>query len=233
MERAAGGKKRFDEAFRALKLRGYVDSSKELIDFVSKVKSLSSNSIGVAQYIFGFVKEIKWGASPIYKASQAFRKRNKPQICVSKAILQVALCRIAGIPARFHCWKIRFSQNVVDTINEALFRDSTRKFRNLELYHVAAEVYLNSWLIADATVDEALHPVFPLNTWNGKSDAYQKGFEIIEDYGSSVDVPEIALKANKLKAPFYLKPFSPLMAFLINRQINSLLEKLRQISLTK
>ncbi len=213
--------------------KDYVDSSKELIDFVDKVKSLSPNNIDVAQYIFDFVKEIKWGASPIYKASQAFRKRNRPQICVSKAILQVALCRIAGIPARFHCWKIRFSQSVVNAINETLFKDSTRKFRNLELYHVAAEVYLNSWLVADATVDKALHPVFPINTWDGKSNAYQKGFEIIEDYGSFIDVPEIVLKANKLKVPFYLKPFSSLIVFLINRQINSLLEKIRQILLTK
>ena len=214
-----------------LKLGGYVDSSEELINFVSNLKNLlPNNNTAVALRIFNFVKEIKWGASPIYKASQAFRKRDRPQICVSKAILQVALCRIAKIPARFHCWKVKFSQNVIDRINDALFKKSSQKFRNRELFHVAAEVYLDSWFVADATIDKGLNSIFPPTMWNGKSNAYQKGFEIIEDYGNFADVPEITLKVNRLAVPFYLKPLSPIVSFLANRRINSLLEKLRQRS---
>ncbi|RLG41138.1 MAG: hypothetical protein DRO05_04740 [Thermoproteota archaeon] len=76
------------------------------------------------QYFY-FVRDIKWGASPIYRASEALRRKDEPRICVSKAILQLALCRNIEIPARFHYWRVKFSEEVVRRINELFPRQGT------------------------------------------------------------------------------------------------------------
>ncbi|MEM2917163.1 MAG: transglutaminase family protein [Candidatus Bathyarchaeia archaeon] len=208
----------------------YVDNSDELQKAVENIRSRSFDETKVAVSIFNFVRDVKWGASPIYKASESIKKIDKPQICVSKAILQVALCRIAGIPSRFHCWKVRFSQETVEKINETLFKDAKKKFRTAELYHVAAEVYLGSWLIADATIDKALEPIFVSNTWTGNKHALINGFDLLEDFGTSSDVPKIAIETSTSQnQPIYIRPFSPILTWLFNKQINQLLENIRSL----
>lgn len=208
----------------------YVDDSFELRKTVEKLQSRPFDETKVAVSIFNFVQDIKWGASPIYKASESIKKRDKPQICVSKAILQVALCRIAGIPSRFHCWKVRFSQETVEKINETLFKNAKKNFRTAELYHVAAEVFLDSWLVADATIDKALEPIFVSSKWTGKNNALIKGFDFLEDHGTSSEVPKIAIEASKVKnLPIYIKPFAHIITWLFNKQINQLLENLRSL----
>jgi transglutaminase-like putative cysteine protease len=208
----------------------YVDDSFELRKALEELIESPSDKTKTAVSIFDFVRDIKWGASPIYKASEAVKKRDKPQICVSKAVLQVALCRIAKIPSRFHCWKVKFSQETINKINETLFKDTKRKFHSTELYHVAAEVYLGTWLVADATIDKALEPIFVSNEWIGKTHALIKGFDFLEDYGVFSDVPKIAIDANKMrKLPIYIRPFSLPLTWLFNRQINQLLEDLRSL----
>jgi hypothetical protein len=113
-----------------------------------------------------------------------------------------------------------------------LFKDAKRRFRSIELYHVAAEVYLGSWLVADATIDKALEPIFVSNEWTGKIHALIKGFDFLEDYGVSSDVPKIAIDARKRrKLPIYMRPFSLPLTWLFNRQINRLLENLRSLKL--
>jgi len=211
----------------------YVDSSPELLRLCEKIRRQSSSKRDAAIAVFYIVREIKWGASPIYRASEALKRRKEPQICVSKAALQVALCRKLGIPARFHYWRVRFSDEVVRRINDLLFRESRRKFRNAELHHVAAEVYLGSWIVADATIDKGLEPVFTSNEWDGERDAYIKGFDFLEDCGVYADVPKAVIEiCGGRGLPFYLRPFSPLIMRAVNRWINDLLDRIRSLNET-
>jgi len=112
----------FEQYLRATK---YVDSSPELLRLCEKIRENSRDEIESAISVFYFVRDIKWGASPIYRASEALRRKDEPRICVSKAILQLALCRNIEIPARFHYWRVKFSEEVVRRINELFPRQGT------------------------------------------------------------------------------------------------------------
>jgi len=208
----------------------YVDSSPDLLRLCRVLEERSKNKKEAAVAVFYWVRDIKWGFSPIYKASEALRRREEPQICVSKAILQVALLRNLGIPARFHYWVIKFSNNVINAINELIFKGERRKFRNAKLHHVAAEVYLGEWIIADSTIDKGLKPVFQPNEWNGEESVLIKGFDLLKDCGVYADVPREVIEISKGRdLPLFLKPFYPLIMRRMSKQINQLLDRIRSL----
>ena len=208
----------------------YVDSSPDLLRLCGEIGARSRGEREAAVAVFYTVREIRWGASPIYRASEALRRRDEPQICVSKAVLQVALCRKLGIPARFRYWRVRFSDEVVEKINDLFFRESRRKFRGAELHHVAAEVFLGRWIVADATIDPGLRPVFRPSEWDGESDAYIDGFVFLEDRGAYADVPEAVVRlCSGGGLPLYLRPLHPIISRIANRWINDLLDRIRSI----
>ena len=206
---------------------GYVNLTREIKVFAQKLTAESSSPIEAAVTVFYFIRDLKWGASPIYKASEALRKRNKPLICVSKAVLQVALCRALGIPSRLHYWLIKPSQRTICKINELLFSQGRMRFREeMPLYHMAAEIFLERWVIADATVDKGLRKVFEINEWDGTRDVYLSGFEYVDDLGSFRDVPQFVVDASRGKLlPLYLRPLAPIVLKIYNRSLNSIFEK--------
>ena len=208
----------------------YVDITQEIRIFAERLIEGSTCNIDAAIRIFKFIRDLKFGASPIYKASEVLRNRNKPLICVSKAILQVALYRSIGIPSRFHTWKVKFSDETVAKINNLLFSKSEKKFRGDRIiYHVAAEVYLDKWIVADATIDSKLNKVFDVHEWNGKDDYLLKGFTFLEDLGTSNDVPKLVLDVTSGKGlPVHLRIIYPVLMKIFNRKLNSFLEKIRR-----
>ncbi len=226
-----------NELFKIQKYRQYleetehVDSSPDLLKLCKELEENSRNKREAAVAIFYLVRDIKWGASRIYRASEVLKRKGEPQICVNKAILQVALCRNLGIPARFHYWIIKFSDEVIKAINELLFKERRHKFRNAELHHVAAEIYLGKWIVTDSTIDKDLKPIFQPNEWNGEENALIRGFDFIRDRGVYVDVPRDLIEISKGKAlPTYLRPFYPLIKGKINRQINQLLDRIQSLN---
>ena len=99
------------------------------------------------------------------------------------------------------------------------------------LYHMAAEIFLEKWVIADATVDKGLRKVFKVNEWDGVRDVYLDGFEYVDDLGSFRDVPRFVVDASRGKLlPFYLRPLAPLVLKIYNRNLNSLFKKIRRIN---
>ena len=208
----------------------YVDITKDIQNFAKELTKGAINKVDAAVRIFNFIREIKFGASPIYKASESLKRRDKPLICASKATLQVALCRSIGIPSRFHTWKVKLSEDTVEKINELFFSRSKIKFRsNRTMYHVAAEVYLDKWIIADATIDSKLNKVFKVHEWNGRDDYLLEGFTFLEDLGTSKDLLQVVINISKGKGlPIHLRIVYPLIASIFNRSLNNLLERIRK-----
>ena len=208
----------------------YVDSSPDLLRLCRELEDRSRNKKEAAVAAFYLVRDIKWGFSPIYKASEALRRREEPQICISKAILQVAIFRNLGIPARFHYWVIKFSDDVINSINRLIFREGRRKFRNAELHHVAAEVYLGEWFVADSTIDKGLEPVFRPNEWDGEESVFIIGFDFIKDCGIYADVLRDVIEISKGRyLSLYLKSFYPLIMRKMSKKINQLLDRIRSL----
>jgi len=218
-----------DEYFRS---SYYANITREVAVFAKRISDGAKNKAEIAVKIFNFIRDLKFGASPIYRASQVLEHLDKPLICASKAALQVACYRALGIPSRFYVWKVRVSDRTVQKINELLFTNSKRKFRsNLLLYHVAAEVFIERWVISDATIDKSLCSVFRISSWDGKSDVFMDGFDYLEDLGSFKDIPEFVVKLNKGSfLPFYLRPFRSLIIKSFNKKLNLLFDRLRDIS---
>ena len=217
-----------------LKSSYYANITHEVIAFAKKLSAGAEDQIGMAIKIFDFIRDLKFGASPIYRASQVLKHLNEPLICASKAALQVACYRALGLPSRFHVWQVKVSDEVVRRINELLFADSEKKFRsNLVLHHVAAEVFIGRWIISDATIDRSLCSVFRIPSWDGKSDVFMDGFDYLEDLGSFKDIPEFVVKLNRGSfLPFYLRPFRSLIIKSFNKKLNLLFDRLRDISKT-
>lgn len=210
----------------------YANITSEVKEFAKKISSNAKSKVAVAVKIFDFVRDLKFGASPIYRASQVLKHLDEPLICASKAALQVACYRALGLPSRFHVWKVKVSDKTVRRINELLFTNSKKKFRGgFILHHVAAEVFIERWIIADATIDKSLCSVFEVSSWDGKSDVLLGGFDFLEDLGSFKDIPSFVVKLNKgAFLPLYLRLFSPLIIRSFNRKLNLLFDRLRDIS---
>jgi Transglutaminase-like superfamily len=84
--------------------------------------------------------------------------------CWPKAILQVAMLRIAGIPARFR-WIEYHKQLFLGFVPPAVYGNLSDPFP----FHVLAEAYLaNAWVMADATFDSSLRPD-RAHDWDGRT----------------------------------------------------------------
>jgi len=210
----------------------YANLTPEVMRFAKKVSSDAKNKIEAAIKIFSFVRDLKFGASPIYRASQVLKHLNEPLICASKAALQVACYRALGIPSRFHVWKVKVSDNTIQRINQLLFAESKKKLKsNWILYHVAAEVFLGRWIVSDATIDKALCSVFRVFDWDGMRDVFMDGFDYLEDLGSFADIPKFIVRLSRGSfLPFYLRPFSRLIIRSFNKKLNFMFDRLRNLS---
>jgi hypothetical protein len=133
---------------------------------VAKVNSMHHEATSTRQLailVFEFVRDSvrhEW-VSTVQSASTTLETRRGD--CWPKSILQVALLRAAGIPARFRWFEYR----------KTAFRKLVPPFVYQRLadpfpFHAAAEVYLDDqWLLADATFDRQLSPA-RAGDWNGE-----------------------------------------------------------------
>lgn len=221
-----------DEILREeyLKPTKYADITPEVQALAARLTKGFGDDQAKAVAIFYFIRDLKFGGSPIYAASKAVKCLERPLICASKAILQVALLRSVGIPARFHIWRGKFSGEVSKKISEllSLRRGSFKGSR--EIYHVTAEVYLDRWIIADATVDSALSKIIKPSEWDGKKDVFIEDFEVLEDLGSSADIPQrlIDLEAGRI-LPLHLRLLYPLLKRWFYRKLNRAFERVRRM----
>lgn len=215
-----------------LKPTKYADITPEVQALAARLTKGTSDDRTKALAIFHFVRDLKFGGSPIYSASKAVKRLKRPLICVSKAILQVALLRSVGIPARFHTWRGKFSEGVSKKISELLSLRGGSFKSSREIYHVAAEVYLGKWIVADATVDGALRKVIRPSEWDGKEDVFMKDFEVLEDLGSSADIPPeiIDLEAGRF-LPLHLRLLYPLFKRGFYRKLNRVFERARRMGI--
>lgn len=215
-----------------LKPTKYADITPEVQALAARLTKGFGDDQAKAVAIFYFIRDLKFGGSPIYAASKAVKYLERPLICASKAILQVALLRSVGIPARFHIWRGKFSGEVSKKISEllSLRRGSFKDSR--EIYHVAAEVYLGKWIVADATVDSALSKVIKPSEWDGKEDALMEDFEVLEDLGSSADIPPeiIELETGRF-LPLHLRLLYPLLKRGFYRKLNRAFERARRMGI--
>ena len=194
------------------------------------VKNSASPQEAVAE-IFDYVRDLPFGVSKVYKTTEAWDHVPRPLIGISKATLQVGLCRSVGVATRFHTWKLTPLRELMKRANEFLSSKEMPPLQGeLIFYHSSAEVYLRGkWVIVDATIDRALEPVFEANVWAGVKDMSIKGFHILQDLGLAADVPDVAV--NYLdrggRLPIYLRPFNSMVLSAHSRRINGILDAIR------
>ena len=194
------------------------------------VKNSASPQETVAE-IFEYVRDLPVGVSRVYPTTLAWDQVPQPLIGISKATLQVGLCRSVGVATRFQTWKIKPSRDLMNRINDfSVPRGIPSIGDELVFYHSSAEVFIKDrWVVVDATIDRALEPVFEANIWSGVKDIPIKGFNILKKLGPSVDVPDVAVDHLDWggRLPFYLRPFNGLSISAHTRRIHRLLDEIR------
>jgi transglutaminase-like putative cysteine protease len=128
----------------------------------ASIVTCAANDKEAAIKIYYFVRdEIKHAWSPLpQKASTTLEC--KVGDCWPKSILQVAMLRAIGIPARYR-W-IEYHKHLFrDLVPSVIYEKLSDPFP----FHVLAEVYINDcWTLADATFDKELCPDRTPN-WDG------------------------------------------------------------------
>ncbi|MGQ9631926.1 MAG: transglutaminase-like domain-containing protein [bacterium] len=218
--------------------RIYIMPSKH-VEITPKLRSVAKEAIAsghtprdAARLILEYVRDMPWGYSPIYSAMEALDRCLTPLMDASKAVLQISLCRSVGIPARFHVWLVELEKSVVKKINDLLFPDCERQYQNFgfDFYHTAAEVHIGrEWLVADATIDTALEPVFEANRWSGVESSKVSSFRYLKDLGSSVDIPPVVFDnmIGGKNLPWYIRPFGRQVMGFRGRRLNRILREIR------
>lgn len=136
--------------------------------------------------IFSFVRdEVKHEWVPMGQSASA-TLRSRSGDCWPKSIVQVALLRAAGIPARFR-WLEYHKMLFAGLVPAAVYRGLADPFP----FHVLAEVFLDDrWVRADATFDRALRPDRAVD-WDGHTDTVALlPHEISRDLGFTTDFEE-------------------------------------------
>ena len=149
---------------------------------------------------------------PITAASETLRI--KKGSCLTKATLQVALLRAAGIPARFRV--MEFKGNDPREWEGILPSFAIRRLPERWL-HYFVEVYIDGrWIKADATFDQALIP--DIMDWDGERDVYAlEDNAILTDIGAFASIEQGARKLDELyRAPIFLGMNSYRFLWLLN-----------------
>lgn len=138
--------------------------------------------------------------NPNLTASETLRKGKGS--CFTKATLQMALLRAAGIPARFRV--MEFKGNDPNEWEGILPRIAVSMMPE-QFPHYLVEVYLEGrWIMADATFDKALIP--DIEDWNGEDDVCSIADEaILSDMGAYAFIEGEARKLDSLyRIPAFL-----------------------------
>ncbi len=136
--------------------------------------------------IYYFVRDdIKHEWVPMGQGASA-TLRSRAGDCWPKSILQVALLRAAGIPARYRWLEYR-KHLFAGLVPTAVYKGLADPFP----FHVLAEAYLgNRWIKADATFDRILRPDRAMD-WDGSTDLIAlRPDEITRDLGFTTSFEE-------------------------------------------
>ena len=139
---------------------GCESDSPEIMQKLKEIIGNETEKVKIAKKIFIFVRDsIRYELDPIVGAVKLLKR--KTGACVDKSSLFIALCRSAGIPARY----------VLVTAHLLTNRDIDLS----DINHCATEIYLNGdWKIVDPTFDPSLLSLFPqasfdsVNWWDTK-----------------------------------------------------------------
>ena len=119
----------------------------EILKKLEAISGIETDKTKIVEKIFLWVRDnIRYELDPLVGAVNLLKR--KTGACVDKSSLFIALCRAAGIPARYVL------------MNAYLL--SNKEIELLELNHCASEIYLNgSWKIIDPTFDPSCSSLFP------------------------------------------------------------------------
>ncbi|MFX0137562.1 MAG: transglutaminase family protein [Candidatus Hodarchaeota archaeon] len=176
---------------------GCESDSPEILQKLKEIIGNNTEKKTIAEKIFLWVRDnIRYELNPVVGAVKILKR--KTGACVDKSSLFIALCRAAGIPARY----------VLVTAHLLAKKDIDL----LEINHCATEIYIDGdWQIFDATFDPSLLSLFPqasfdsANWWDPKkSQISYKTKEIDKNLADlvsqSYEKHEINLKFKKIIA---------------------------------
>ncbi len=178
------------------------DSNHPLVrDTALRVTEKAQTSKDAAIMIFRFVRdEIPLAIVHPWKTASETLKMRKGS-CLTKATLQTALLRSAGIPARFRVVEFKGNdpkewRGIVPSFGVSKLPDRWP--------HIFVEVHLQGrWIMADATFDKALVP--DTDDWDGKEDVCSiEPQAVLADLGAFAYIEEEARRLDEAyKAPVF------------------------------
>ncbi len=188
------------EKKKAKFLRATYGCESDSPEIMQKLKEIIGNETEkkkIAEKIFKWVRDnIRYELDPIVGAIKLLKR--KTGACVDKSSLFIALCRAAGIPARYIL------------VNAYLL--ANKEIELSDISHCATEIYLNGeWKIVDPTFDPSLLSLFPqasfdsVNWWDpekSKIDYKTKEIDknLAEIVSQSYEKHELNLKFKKIVA---------------------------------
>ncbi|MHA1377926.1 MAG: transglutaminase-like domain-containing protein [Candidatus Helarchaeota archaeon] len=150
---------------------GCESDSPEILNKLKDIVSGETDKTEIAKELFLWVRDnVRYELIEIIGAKNLLKR--KSGACVDKSSLYIALCRAAGIPARYLIVTAQLITNKAIELSE--------------INHCSTEIYLNDkWKIVDPTFDPSLISLFPqatfdaVNWWDiGKSAINYKTKEI-------------------------------------------------------
>jgi transglutaminase-like putative cysteine protease len=177
--------------------------NQKILDMAHKLTKECETDKEKALNIFYFVRdEIPFMIDYIVKASETLEKRYG--FCVTKATLQIALLRAAGIPAKYH-----LAHAKKESLKGVIARGLYNGFPDIVTFHTWPECCLNDrWISCDALFDELLtKAIFKKGIlskekissidWDGETDLNIAMAWLIKDKGSHASLDDLFRKVQK------------------------------------
>ena len=176
---------------------GCESESPEIVKKLNEIIGNETEKTKIAQKIFLWVRDnIRYELDPVVGAVKLLKR--KTGACVDKSSLFIALCRAAGIPARY--------------VLVTAYLITKKEIDLSDINHCATEIYLNGdWKIEDPTFDPSLLSIFPqasfdsVNWWDPKKSQISYKTNVIDKkladlVSQSYEKHELNLKFKKIIA---------------------------------
>ena len=197
----------------------------------NRLGAFELNKEEYAKRSFGWVRDnIRFGFSTAQSAPEVLEKGRA--ICFGEMNLYAALCRCAGIPARFKLSTIGVEANMIDFVGSGMEEDLGKLYSLLldaisSIFpHFMLEIELNDkWIPADPVIPKDFAPVLnypitmvgddPNRTWAAR---YDEKYYILEDYPILLEIGfKVAFKVLRN------------LGYIINRRYDEFIPKGREI----
>jgi len=131
---------------------GCESDSPEIVKKLNEIIENETDKTEIAKKAFLWVRDnIRYDLLPIIGAKKLLER--KTGACVDKSSLYIALCRAAGIPARY--------------LILTAYLITKKDIGMSEINHCAIEIYINdNWKVVDPTFDPSLISLFPQATFD-------------------------------------------------------------------